>query len=341
MSNQCDVIKQIRRSRLSISMPLRYDNLVSSPYPTYKQSELDMRRKAEILEYKATANSNRSNNLTKTQKYVQIVNGTYAPKTCPNTIIYKPNYNSDVPGPVQDLYLDSNIPLYNYQVVREYTDLYFTDDTQWKYTSYSNIPCDINNNPLIGSLYIKDNIDDTAYNFTLKIPINIYVSGINSNNYDIDFVRQNSYVQILSVSCNVYYNGNLLNSPNVVRRVEPTYDLNNCYKLIVNTSNSGDNLFSANIFSGYIIINNINLYTAKGYIYDFHLSINSILNINDENYVQSDYYKKIEYFVVVNSTSMNQSSNCIVNTSNTFNQKIVSISGTNSTSNITTSNISL
>lgn len=341
MSDNCDVLKQLRRSRVSATIPIRYDNLAISPYPNYKQYELDMRRKAEILEYKASNKPSLQNSLTKSQKYAQLMNGTFKPKNCPDTIIYKPTYYSNVPGPVQDLYLNPDIPLYNYQVIREYTDLFFTDDTQWKYTSYSNIKCDTTTTPLIGSLYIKDKIDDTDYTFSLKIPINIYVSGLNNINYDIDFIRKNSDIQILSTTFNVFYNGSSLNLPGVVKRVVPRYNLTNSYSLNINTKDSGLNTFSANIFTGYIIIDNINLYTANGYIYDFYININSYLNVNDENYLQSDYYKNIEYYAIVNSTDSNKSTNCIVNTENTITSKTITITGTNSKYDSYTSTISL
>jgi hypothetical protein len=194
---------------------------------------------------------------------------------------------------------------------------------------------------LIGSLYIKDNIDDTDYTFSLKIPVNIYVSGLNNINYDIDFIRKNSDIQILTTTFNVFYNGSSLNLPGVVKRVVPTYDLTSSYSLNINTSNSDLNPFSANIFTGYIIINNINLYTAKGYIYDFYININTNLNINDENYLQSDYYKNIEYYAIVNSTNPNTSTNCIVNTNNTNTTKSITITGTNSKYDSYTSGISL
>jgi hypothetical protein len=341
MSDQCNVLQQLRRSRIPIALPIRYDNLILSPYPAHTKYELDMRRKAEILEYKPNNKNTLQNNFTKSQKFSQLVNRKTKPQTCPDTIIYKPTYYSGVPGPVQNLFLNPLVPLYNYQVVREYTDLYFTDNTQWKYTSYSNIKCDTNSSPLLGSLYIKDNIDDNSYTFSLKIPINIYVSGLNNINYDVDFIRKNSDIQILSVSLNVFYNGKSLNNPGVLKKVTPTYDLTNTYNLNINTKDSGTNTFSANIFTGYVIINNINLYTVKGYIYDFYININTNIQLNDDNYLQPDYYKNIEYYAIVNSTNPNQLSNCIVNTGNTDSTKTITITGTNTKYKTYTSNISL
>ena len=74
-SSQCNVLVQLRRARTTINRSaLRFDNLAASPYPTYSKYELDMRRKAEILQYKATNKNTMQNNLTKSQLYSQIVN---------------------------------------------------------------------------------------------------------------------------------------------------------------------------------------------------------------------------------------------------------------------------
>jgi hypothetical protein len=198
MTTECEVLsvlQQLRRRRTSTDMPLRFDNLASSPYPTYTQRELDMRRKAEILQYKANNKNTLQNNLTKSQRYVQIVNGSYQVTTqnnsCPESTIAKPTYYSDVPGPVQYLYLNPDIPLYNLQVTREYTDLYYSNNDKWNYTSYVNVISNSTSDVLIGSLTIKNGIDDTAYSFSLRIPINIYVAGANNTNLDktLDFIR--------------------------------------------------------------------------------------------------------------------------------------------------------
>ena len=63
--------------------------------------------------------------------------------------------------------------------------------------------------------------------------------------------------------------------------------------------------------------------------------------MNDDNYLQPDYYKNIEYYAIVNSTNPNQLSNCIVNTGNTDSTKTITITGTNTKYKTYTSNISL
>jgi hypothetical protein len=334
-SPQCNVLLQVRRKRVPTSMPLRFNNLAASPYPQYTQYELDMRRKAEILQYKATNKNTMQNNLTKSQIYSQIVNGTYqvnpVTNNCPNTIISRPTYYSDVPGPAQNLYLNPEIPLYNLQVTREYTDLYSVNNNKWNYVSYSNVISNPASDVLIGSLTIQNGIDDSAYTFSLRVPINIYIAGKNNVEIDrtLDFIRNTSSISISNVSCNVYYNDISLNSSSVAKPVNPIIDKHDIYTVDLETISSSTNPFQANIFSGYITFNNINLYTVNGYTYDFKINISSVLNTNDQNYTQSDYYSTFQTYCVINSSNTNMESNCYASTWNPYITKTVTLTGRN------------
>ena len=348
--SHCDVsntLQQLRKRRTSTDMPLRFDNLASSPYPTYTQYELDMRRKAEILQYKATNKNTMQNNITKSQIYSQMVSGSYQMSnqtiSCPDTIIAKPSYYSDVPGPVEYLYLNPEIPLYNLNVTREYTDLYYSNNDKWNYTSYTNVVSNSSSDVLIGSLTLKNGIDDTAYIFSLRIPINIYVAGTNNTNLDntFDFNRKTSNITISNVSCNVYYNNTLLTSTNVAKPVNPTTDISDIFSIDLDTINSGNNPFQSNIFSGYITFNNINLYTVNGYTYDFKININSFLDTNDANYTQSDYYSAFQNYVVINSTTTNIISNCDITTENLYTEKTVTLTGRNTKNKTYSSSVTL
>ena len=336
LSPQCNVLLQVRRKRVPTSMPLRFDNLAASPYPQYTQYELDMRRKAEILQYKATNKNTMQNNLTKSQIYSQMVNGTYqlnpVTNNCPDTIISRPTYYSDVPGPAQNLYLNPEIPLYNLQVTREYTDLYYLNNDKWKYVSYSNVISNSDSDVLIGSLTIQNGIDDIAYTFSLRIPINIYIAGKNNVEIDktLDFIRKTSVISISNnASCNVYYNEISLNSSSVAKPVNPTIDKRDIYSVDLETISSGTNPFQANIFSGYITFNNINLYTVNGYTYDFKINISSIIDTNDQNYTQSDYYSTFQTYCVINSSNTNMESNCYASTTNQYITKTITLTGRN------------
>jgi hypothetical protein len=104
----------------------RYD--VASPYDAgYTQYQLDMRRKAEVLKYRAVGGDGggfKTNNFTKKQIWSKLANQVYTIKhtanysniVCPSAnIISTPSTASGVPGPNIPLFLDPSIPLYNFQ----------------------------------------------------------------------------------------------------------------------------------------------------------------------------------------------------------------------------------
>ena len=150
-----DICQQRKRQMLFTIPPTRYTP--NSPYvqfPQFTQKQLDMRRKAEILSYNATKTNTKTNNLTKKQKWVQLVNGAHQTSSYTTLIqrnstpytyidtsgvfhtntfqqlfnIVKPTYDcsfnndliptptssSGIPGPIQYLVRDTSVPLYNY-----------------------------------------------------------------------------------------------------------------------------------------------------------------------------------------------------------------------------------
>ena len=316
------------------------DILSASPYPTYTQDQLNMRRKAEILQYQPKKQSTQQNSLTKSQKFAQIVNGsadssTSSTTTCNDGIIYTPSTSCGVPGPVQNLYLDPSIPLYNYPSERTYNLIKTTDDRKWNVTYETDVVCDIVNvtELSLASIYIRDGIDEKDYTFTLSIPVNIVLAGTNtSRGYDLDFSRNVVDIALNNATVYVYYNDISLNTSGISKQVVPSTDRSNVSDLSLNTIGTADNTdFSANVFSGELVFGNIQLYTAPGYVYDFKVSINGNLDVNDPDYIESDYFSPMSYAVVLNSTSADSSYNCIVSEPySTTTARTFSISGTSS-----------
>ena len=90
-----------------------------SPYETgvYSKYQLDMRRKAEILKYNNPSQA--GGKVTKATKFAQTLKGrsSLIRTTQNNTACvdeYTLSNRSGIPGPAIPLYLDNNIPLYNY-----------------------------------------------------------------------------------------------------------------------------------------------------------------------------------------------------------------------------------
>ena len=145
-----ELICNLRKRQQLFAMPSFRANPIS-PYPQYTQQQLDMRRKAEILQYAGNRMNTKTNSLTQTGKYAQIISGKYQSRpytttytetasyvydklldlsqvaitrtpvysnpdpTCPlDNMIPVPTSSCDVPGPIIYLYNDTSIPLYNY-----------------------------------------------------------------------------------------------------------------------------------------------------------------------------------------------------------------------------------
>lgn len=120
-----DICQQRRKRQLFNNASNRVE-MLDNPYgKTYTMEEINMRRKAEILQYAPNRQSGQTNSMTKTQKYSLLVN---APArlnnwnvvesnadACPNeNTILIPTSSSDVPGPIQYLKYDKPVTLYNY-----------------------------------------------------------------------------------------------------------------------------------------------------------------------------------------------------------------------------------
>lgn len=116
---QCKNILKLKRSNALKNVPQTRFSLVS-PYPEHTYSQLEMRRKIEVLKY-----SNNSQ-ISKNQKWSmlvkgntknasqEIVNNTSITK-CPNDD-FLPTLSSscNIPGKIFTLQLDPKVPLYNY-----------------------------------------------------------------------------------------------------------------------------------------------------------------------------------------------------------------------------------
>jgi hypothetical protein len=127
-----DICQERLQAQLTNKPPPR-NELQPSPYELgFTKFQLDMRRKAEILEYSAVKQNTKTNNPTRSQKWSNFVNNRSrvsqslindianntqpVQQACPDDrLIPKPTYASNVPGPIIDLVYDPNVPLYNYQ----------------------------------------------------------------------------------------------------------------------------------------------------------------------------------------------------------------------------------
>lgn len=207
-----------RAKRMLFSYPTnRFD--IISPYTdsSYTPFDLDMRRKAEILEYKGNAQASKSNNPTKKQNLSNVLSGKYQTKSygyntyyeaigtyrkatdmteytynlvverdvsnnidadCSTNIIYTPSTASGVPGPVINLYKDESVPLYNYS--KNTNALALTEDIdpdKWRIVMNENIEVADDLSGTLFLLGIMGGIDEPIYTFNFEIPVGMYIRG--------------------------------------------------------------------------------------------------------------------------------------------------------------------
>ena len=259
MSTSCNTIRNQWLSLLGT--PVRYEG-VASPYlqtitakgrpPT--QPELDMRRKAEILQY----NKNNNSKLTSKQKYTQIVSSVRTRRgasdasgnDCPNDLyIPTPSSSSDVPGPVVMLTYDPDIPLYNYADNTSINGEVVYPTQAWSYSIANDILTDNNEmTDLLRIAIIKPN--DTTIRLNMTIPVGVRVVG-----------TANTTVALSSANVEITYNKVPLSI------VEPAISIATSPITITKTGSS----FEATQYLGTITITDLRLPAYAGYIFTVRL----------------------------------------------------------------------
>jgi hypothetical protein len=332
-TTDCAVLEQLRKSRVNTIKPLRIE-LQPSPYSTYTQKQLDMRRKAEILQYSAVSSNTKTNNLTKKEKFALIAKGTTqtisdsisTTNVCDNPLLLVPTSSSDVPGPIEYLYNDPTVPLYNPSSSvnskngQNYISTETTYTSKWEIDGNSNIFCTTDEaSNSFSTLYIRDAIDAYVYKFSMTIPLSIDISGtLNTTKYnsDLDFSRNDVSVSLSTFECEIYYNDVLLNNTSLTNPVVPTYDTTNLTSFTIHKSDTDASLnFNATIYVGEMIIGNIQLFTSTPYVYDIVFKTTVNININDDDYAITDYFTETPTtYVIVNPTNdyIDISNNCII-----------------------------
>lgn len=328
-----------KQRRLLFNFPLtRFDNLANSPYPQYKQFDLDMRRKAEILQYKSSRMSTQTNSLTRAQRYKQLVDGTSQRRNlpnsflqentrqdgtvqlCPDIIVKTPTTAAGVPGPIMDLYLDPDIPVYNLNKDTNDYGVIMEEDTitPWVTTDISNIDCFNTTtfaNPLYANLvsvYML-NVENPSYYFTVSFPFNIYIEALSKTDSPSEPYSETNIINVFDISFGVFYSENRVNLPS-----SPTIStqLNTISNITIQPqSTSSYEGFFANIYAGVITVSNIELYSQKGSIYDFQMIMSFSLN-KSTNY--DLYFQEPNIKGVLNTSQNTDTNNCLVSSSVTI-----------------------
>lgn len=319
ISDVCYQRKQ--RMAMFTVAPTRFTPI--SPYPQYKQHDLDMRRKAEVLSYGAAKSNTKTNNYTKAEKYALFIKGTnqsssYTSLVQPEskTIVVNgntflgtvdssytvftsyikkatvpdcsnlnmrptPTSSSGVPGPIQYLYRDLTIPLYNYATnERSYSSEPVTSTDMWvtNASQMQNIFCSsFGTDTLIFTIGILNPIDKPSYNFTVKTPIALtYKATVGYNTATTTHIDISNISLVVSGTTTT---AKVLYSQQQVQHVSPACTFSNdniLYDISFSPISTGNTTVSITCYIGTLTIRNLNLFTSPGFIYDIQL--NCIVN---------------------------------------------------------------
>ena len=251
----------------------------------FTKTQLDMRRKVEILKYSANKSSTQTNNLTKSQKFALLVRGAIpSPKPKNNNtntdcsadkLIPRPTTSSGVPGPVTYLYEDDTVPLYNYSGfnTRSYPDYVPNNLDPWQFNVLTNVLSYNNNDATAYYLIINNYIERSQYNYTITTPIGITVGGIipAGFNYSGDI-----FISLQNVSLNVYYNASLVGK----FQAASITNFNMTIRIPSNLTNTSVP-FSATQFIGMLTFPNMILLTESNYVYT--IVVNAGVSISPDN----------------------------------------------------------
>jgi hypothetical protein len=299
----CTMLAARRLQALTNVPPIRM-NLVNSPYAIgYKQKELDMRRKVEILAYNGNGQNTKTNKQTKSERWSQLAKGFYRsssfynpvdasghfkqPSDCPNDDkIHVPSYRSGIPGPVEYLWLDDTVPLYNYKTtIDAYALLNSQNTVEWNvWTSYD-IACPSSTSTPIFSFVINPAIQKTSYQFGFTMPIVLDISGSNvSNNFSIGTITSTNF------AVSVYYQGQQV--PFTTTPIVTTFSQDMSYS-ITPTSIAP---FRFQSYLGVLQVSSIQLPTQPSFIYTIQLDFIPPTQILQQN--------KYSYTCVCNSSNV-------------------------------------
>ena len=299
MSNNCERYQLNRQLGLIFNLPgTRY--IPVNPYrdatgasTTFTQQQLDMRRKAEILQYNKTSSNGK---ITKKQNFAGVVgrrnqyssyyirniqNGTAnLDEFCPNDILIPTSTRrSDVPGPEIFLRYDPTVPLYNYNS-NQFTYGIQNTNEQLQDKWFINYNTDVLDQR-VATINIRPSIDTSPYTYTLTTSIALSIKGyVLQNDSSGTFTMR---IPPDSLNLVMKYGGQ------IVPNVNPTIAFSSGFLqdvsgYITNPMSS----FAGKIFIGNVTFSNIVLSTPPGATYEFFVEYtpNAVI-ANIDNYMIS------------------------------------------------------
>ena len=286
--NICDnavftnALDQKRRMQIFNIPPSRI-NLQQSPYNgNITKFDLDMRRKAEILEYKSNRMCSQTNNPTKAQQYSSIMTGNNSRRIRPPANISEcrlPSSASGVPGNLI-LYNDPNIELYN---MKSQSQSYGIQpkpivDNRWNYTRIQNIYSAESEFTTFTTIYMVA-VDQPSRTFRINTPVVLMISDTALASTPLYNDVSGLGITIQTLSVNVKYSANNVDingQSSQFTQFEPSKSIDMSFNLPAGTAS-----YTAYCYLGLFEINNLNLQTESGYIYDIQMKVTTNIKRSD------------------------------------------------------------
>lgn len=265
-----------RKKKQQLFLPKnRFEKI--SPYDgTYTQFDFDMRRKAETLKYERT--DTKMGKKTQRSLWSNVVQTRAAqPKNrkvaynkrdnrydtyvynnavdiCDASAAPAPSSNSDVPGDI-NLYLDHNVPLYNYKISRDYGILFpspvfnvyaqTTKDTSMSYTSYTNAM----------TIYPLDTPTSTTQ-INLSIPVSFYITGTANK----PSIFTGIDVSLTSISYRIMFNDSIVSTG--------TTTLPDVHDIVFDSTLNTNDQIHGDLYLGTIDIFDLTVNSTADYVFD-------------------------------------------------------------------------
>ena len=277
MEPNCVIFRNNKVRGMQFNNPVgRYTPV--NPYQLgYTQQELDMRRKAEILQYNKTSNMR----LKKTQAWVNVVAGSTQRRRyssyyikgivdgsnnqCPQDIaIPTLSTSSGVPGPPILLYYDATIPLYNYSTGQNsFGTQPNTTTTTWL-TRFDTDIMKSNSEQNIFTLNIpRNSVLEPTETFSFTTSVALYFSGYTTQTgglFEMSIPLQN-------LSLSIVFGGETIT---LAQTPIMTFSAGFVEDLSGAVSSIGQ--FAGKIYMGEVTFSNIRIATLIGNTYDFYIS---------------------------------------------------------------------
>jgi hypothetical protein len=247
---------------------------VTCPPEQYTTQQLNMRRKAEILQYKQNANSRPTANQRWSWLVTQNKGAIYCEdiRTTPT-----PSSSSDVPGPVIMLYKDNSVPLTrsrNDQYIR-FTDVPYTNyNYEWAMPPEYDVVTSNNSTGIIGHLATL-NPNTTSMNFTSTVPVSLSIraklyhtnSAAVTNVATIDMIAESAKMYL-------FYNDTLV--------ANISADISMLDRVTISTLDSTDDAIYASKYIGSLYFPTISLNTYQSNVFTIRLEMNIMMNLYDD-----------------------------------------------------------